>query len=797
MKASVKRTLSLVLAFILIICAIPMASAEVSVDTYLTYMVDEYAEAIITECDQAITGSFTIPDTLGGYPVTKIAYGAFYYCEKLTSVTIPETVTEIASMAFANCFGLKEVSILSKKISLGDKSFGCCYDLESIMFAGDTEEITDSPFYGTYGVCIYAPTDGNLKKHAESVGRNFCKFTDIRISDFYLNESLSTSKVTLTWTKPNASIISGYKLYKYSSSTKKYSLYKTLSASRTSYQLTGLKSGTYYKFKLVPYVKFGGKTYTCKEDILGFRTMGSSSAIAKINDKLSSGFVASIKTVEKEYSTLNAYTSYTTYNNNWAYVSDISQFKDNSGNFCIAYSDKDNKYVYIRAYKSDLTQAYSRKISKTYPLLGGVACDENGYFYIVWGKNDSNSESSDVITMAISKYSGSGKLVKTAKFKSSDTDTKYPFDAGNCEIAINNGVLVCNYAREMYSVHQSNDILAVDTSTMKAVSGYYNYASHSFDQRIIFDKYNAAWYANHGDAYPRGFEVAKNDGEGESYVPFHFYADESAMSNMFVLNVTKAYLGGIAETSSGIVLVGSSVKSLKESEYNSQSRNLFIMYVDPNKTMQGSKSRSGNCIGDDVIDTGVKWLTSYSSTDVYRPQIVKTDNDKLVVLWETKQNGEYKNTYYMILSGNGQVIQKATKIKDTRLNSCEQPIYKNGYIYWATCDDYSDGSKLKLHKLNINKLAFDKSTLTVKNLKVSLTTKTSTTIKWSKVSNADGYYVYRYDSSKKAYTKIATLGADTTKYKISNPKKTTYAVKAFKTVDSTKYIGAYSKIKLK
>lgn len=794
MKTSFKKTVSLILAFILIISAVPMASAETNAESYLTYIVNKNSEAIITECDQAITGSLTIPDTLGGYPVTKIDSDAFYYCQNLTSVTIPKTVIEIADWAFANCFSLKEVFILSEKVSLGDKAFGCCYDLESVVFAGDAEEITGSPFYGTYGVCVYAPKDGNLKKHAEGE-YYFYKFTDICVSDFYLSESLSTSKVTLTWTKADVSIISGYKLYKYSSSSKKYSLYKTLSASRASYQLTSLKSATYYKFKIVPYVKFGGKTYTCKEDVLGFRTMGSSSAISKINNKLSDGFVASIKTVEKKYSTLNAYTSYTTYNNNWAFVSDISQFEDNKGNFCIAYSDKDNKYVYIRAYKSDLTQTYSRKISKTYPLLGGVACDKNGYFYIVWGKADNSSESSNVITMAISKYSNSGKLIKTAKFKSSDTDTKIPFDAGNCDIAINNGVLVCNYAREMYSGHQSNHILAVNTSTMKSVSGYYNYVSHSFDQRIIFDKYGAAWYANHGDAYPRGFDIESSN--GKYYTPFHFYADESAMSDMFVLNVTKAYLGGIAETSSGIVLVGSSVKGLKESEYNSQASNLFIMYVDSNKTMQGGKSRRGICVGTDVTDTGIKWLTSYSSTDAYRPQIVKTDNDKLVVLWETKRNGEYKNTYYMILSGNGQVIQKATKIKDARLNSCEQPIYKNGYIYWATCDDYSDGSKLQLHKLNINKLAFDKSTLTVKNLKVSSKTKTSTTIKWSTVSNADGYYVYRYNSSKKAYTKIATLDADETKYKISNPKKTTYAVRAFKVVDSTRYIGAYSKIKLK
>ena len=68
----------------------------------------EYA---VSGIGTATETKIVIPEEFHGLPVTRIQTGAFFGCDELISVTIPDSITEIGQMAFENCTGLMEIVI--------------------------------------------------------------------------------------------------------------------------------------------------------------------------------------------------------------------------------------------------------------------------------------------------------------------------------------------------------------------------------------------------------------------------------------------------------------------------------------------------------------------------------------------------------------------------------------------------------------------------------------------------------------------------------------------------------------
>ena len=99
------------LLFILVLTAITATAHDIKLDGIFYNLDTESKEAIVTYCGQTASsyrdeysGSVIIPSniTVDGttYPVTKIGWSAFEYCDNLTSITIPNTVKEIGGDAF-------------------------------------------------------------------------------------------------------------------------------------------------------------------------------------------------------------------------------------------------------------------------------------------------------------------------------------------------------------------------------------------------------------------------------------------------------------------------------------------------------------------------------------------------------------------------------------------------------------------------------------------------------------------------------------------------------------------------
>ena len=68
-------------------------------------------------------GDVVLPETFNGMPVTKIADEAFYSCENVTSVVIPDSYTTIGRGAFSYCESLKSIYVGKNVTYIGKDSF--------------------------------------------------------------------------------------------------------------------------------------------------------------------------------------------------------------------------------------------------------------------------------------------------------------------------------------------------------------------------------------------------------------------------------------------------------------------------------------------------------------------------------------------------------------------------------------------------------------------------------------------------------------------------------------------------
>lgn len=369
---------------------------------------------------------------------------------------------------------------------------------------------------------------------------------------------------------------------------------------------------------------------------------------------------------------------------NWDGVSDGTQFLDNQGNVCIAYNTKSN-IVIVK--------------TKNGKLLASV------------GDNGSSS---------LAHYYGDSFYTQT------------PFGGGNCDIAVNGDYVAVNYARKMYSGHQSNSLFLVNRKTMQkeSVESYYN--SHSFAQRVV------PWgegflLASEGDCYDRAFTVSElkmpETGDGisddlinntdfpddwesiydntysdeasktwtcDSQNIFSFWISKGAFDryDMFEVNDNFARMGGIATGDvHNAAMVAISAPSLS-SKAKKENQQLFIQIFDPNADLttangyitSGTRSGLSGKNGDEnVTDYGVKWLTNYDKTyTIENPQVVATDAGNYVILFERYKKHSYQGVYAIVVDAKGNVIQKTKKLASSAyLNPCRMPVYSQGKVWWA------------------------------------------------------------------------------------------------------------------
>ncbi len=143
-----KKVISVILAVLMVVTMLPLSAfAEDDILSYLTYEI-KYGEVTITDCDNSISGSFKIPDTIKGYPVTSIDEKAFKNCISLKNIKISDSVVHIGEEAFYYCISLENITIPDSVMYIGEDAFYRCSSLKKIT-------IPDSVTYIDYGAFSY------------------------------------------------------------------------------------------------------------------------------------------------------------------------------------------------------------------------------------------------------------------------------------------------------------------------------------------------------------------------------------------------------------------------------------------------------------------------------------------------------------------------------------------------------------------------------------------------------------------------------------------------------------------
>ena len=72
--------------------------------------------------------------------MTTIGFRAFYFCDNLSSIVIPDSVTTIGNSAFFHCDSLTSVVIPDSVTTIGDYAFYDCYSLRNVYYTGSETE---------------------------------------------------------------------------------------------------------------------------------------------------------------------------------------------------------------------------------------------------------------------------------------------------------------------------------------------------------------------------------------------------------------------------------------------------------------------------------------------------------------------------------------------------------------------------------------------------------------------------------------------------------------------------------
>ena len=170
-------------------------------------------KGLINPSDGRYSGSIVIPNQINvngkTYPVTSIGEKAFYYCELLNSITLPNSIISIGDYAFEHCTQLETINMPNSIKSIGSCAFISCKKLSSIDLGSNLSVIGDFAFnYCSSLISIIIP--GSLETISICAFCNCTNLSSVKICDgvkYIGQESFENCTSLTTIEIPNSVVI--------------------------------------------------------------------------------------------------------------------------------------------------------------------------------------------------------------------------------------------------------------------------------------------------------------------------------------------------------------------------------------------------------------------------------------------------------------------------------------------------------------------------------------------------------------------------------------------------------------
>lgn len=171
----------------IISASVGSVSASCKVVVINTNRVIKYtAESVVTPFNQdafgakIISNEYSYPNGMIIFdgPVVEIGRNAFFKCQTLKTIVIPESVSAIGGYAFYECTKLSSIKLQERVVSIGGSAFQGCFSLPDIVLPNSVTTIGADAFNGCMKLSNVV-----LSKNVEKIGMRAFRYTNIKTLD--------------------------------------------------------------------------------------------------------------------------------------------------------------------------------------------------------------------------------------------------------------------------------------------------------------------------------------------------------------------------------------------------------------------------------------------------------------------------------------------------------------------------------------------------------------------------------------------------------------------------------------